>query len=130
MEKEIKITPPEGYEIDKENSTFDCIKFKSVKKVLTYEDVAKKLFYKKEAAYINYKGEVDIFDCDKSYPHANNCTSEKQAQKLLAINKLMNVCVFADMRDGLSIEISAELREKIGDILTDKELELIISNDY
>lgn len=30
MEKEIKITPPEGYEIDKENSTFDCIKFKPV----------------------------------------------------------------------------------------------------
>lgn len=30
--KEIKITPPEGYEIDKENSTFDCIKFKPVAK--------------------------------------------------------------------------------------------------
>lgn len=28
MEKEIKITPPEGYEIDRENSTFECIKFK------------------------------------------------------------------------------------------------------
>jgi hypothetical protein len=26
--KEIKINVPEGYEIDKENSTFDCIKFK------------------------------------------------------------------------------------------------------
>jgi len=32
MAKEIKITPPEGYEIDKENSTFDCIKFKHVAK--------------------------------------------------------------------------------------------------
>ena len=30
--KEIKITPPEGYEIDKEKSTFDCIKFKPIKK--------------------------------------------------------------------------------------------------
>lgn len=29
-QKEIKITPPEGYEIDKENSTFECIKFKPV----------------------------------------------------------------------------------------------------
>lgn len=27
-QKEIKITVPEGYEIDKENSTFECIKFK------------------------------------------------------------------------------------------------------
>lgn len=26
--KEIKIDIPEGYEIDKENSTFECIKFK------------------------------------------------------------------------------------------------------
>lgn len=30
--KEIKITPPEGYEIDRENSTLDCIKFKPVAK--------------------------------------------------------------------------------------------------
>ena len=28
MEKELKIVPPEGYEIDKENSTLECIKFK------------------------------------------------------------------------------------------------------
>lgn len=26
--KEIKINIPEGYEIDKEHSTFECIKFK------------------------------------------------------------------------------------------------------
>lgn len=32
MEKEIKITPPEGYEIDRKNSTFECIKFKPIKK--------------------------------------------------------------------------------------------------
>ena len=30
MEKEIKIIPPDGYEVDKENSTFDCIKFKLI----------------------------------------------------------------------------------------------------
>lgn len=28
--KQIEINPPEGYEIDKENSTFECIKFKKV----------------------------------------------------------------------------------------------------
>lgn len=33
MEKELKIVPPEGYEIDKENSTFDCIKFKPIKPI-------------------------------------------------------------------------------------------------
>jgi len=32
--KEIKINVPEGYEIDQENSTFECIKFKPIKKEL------------------------------------------------------------------------------------------------
>lgn len=32
--KEIKINIPEGYEIDKENSTFECIKFKPSKNTL------------------------------------------------------------------------------------------------
>ena len=32
MEKEVKIIPPEGYEVDKENSTFDCIKFKLIER--------------------------------------------------------------------------------------------------
>lgn len=31
--KEVKITIPEGYEIDKENSTFEHIKFKKIHKV-------------------------------------------------------------------------------------------------
>lgn len=32
--KEMKIEVPEGYEIDEKNSTFECIKFKSIKKKL------------------------------------------------------------------------------------------------
>lgn len=32
MEKEIKIIPPDGYEIDEKNSTFECIKFKEIEK--------------------------------------------------------------------------------------------------
>lgn len=32
MEKEVKIVPPEGYEIDKDNSTLECIKFKPIQK--------------------------------------------------------------------------------------------------
>ena len=40
METEIRIQAPEGMEIDRENSTFDCIKFKP--KELTYQEIAKK----------------------------------------------------------------------------------------
>ena len=31
--KEMKIIPPEGYEIDTENSTFECIKFKPIPRI-------------------------------------------------------------------------------------------------
>ena len=41
MEKEIKIQVPDGYEIDEENSTFGCIKFKEKKEIRTWEDFIK-----------------------------------------------------------------------------------------
>lgn len=77
--KEVRIIVPKGMEIDRENSTFECIKFKL--KAETYEDVAKKLFSDNNCYHI-----------------AQNCTTEKQAQKLLAINKLMNVAKY--LNDG------------------------------
>lgn len=40
METEFKIQIPEGMEIDRENSTFECIKFKL--KELTYQEISKK----------------------------------------------------------------------------------------
>ena len=40
METEVRILIPEGMEIDKENSTFECIKFKPKK--VTYEDISEK----------------------------------------------------------------------------------------
>lgn len=83
--KVLKIEVPEGYEIDRDKSTFDKIVFKS-KEELTYEQIAEKLF----------DGPcVRICMIDESYIagvcSASPCTSEKQAKKLLAINKLMNV---------------------------------------
>jgi hypothetical protein len=40
MTNEVKINVPEGYEIDRENSTFECIKFKPIKNGLpkTWEE--------------------------------------------------------------------------------------------
>lgn len=96
-QKEIKITVPEGYEIDKENSTFECIKFK--KKRLTYEDVARKLFKDKVCYYLRQGAEIIRYKPKlTSAELANNATSEKQLQRLLAINKLMNVAEY--LNDG------------------------------
>lgn len=98
-EKELKIEIPEGYEIDEENSTFECIKFK--RKGLTYDDIAKELFHGKEIFYINQLGEISTATSVKGeecFKYLNNCTSKKQAEKLLAINKLMNVAKY--LNDG------------------------------
>ena len=84
--KEFKIQVPEGYEIDKENSTFERIKFKPIKKAMTYEDVARELF-KDKNRYIT------TFSCLKGGKDVT-CTSSKQAEKLIAINKLMNVAKY------------------------------------
>lgn len=40
--KSVKITPPEGYVVDEENSTFEEIKFKSIE-YLTLSDVTSKI---------------------------------------------------------------------------------------
>lgn len=71
--KEIKISIPEGYEIDKENSTFDCIKFKSIK-TLSIKELLDELFlqYEKVVTYLS-------------------TTSYSQVAKLHAINALLNV---------------------------------------
>ena len=91
--KEIKITVPEGYEIDKENSTFECIKFK--KKGLTYKDVAEKLFKNKKTYFLSHLACIEFFTPEANGVYsANNATSEKQLQRLLAINKLMNVAEY------------------------------------
>lgn len=78
--KEVKTQVPEGCEIDKESSTFECVKFKPIKKVLTYEDVIHKL-------------NDDAIGVYTSLPRTF-ITSSKQSEKLLAINKLMNVAKY------------------------------------
>lgn len=95
--KEVKIQVPEGYEIDKKNSTFDCIKFKPIKKVLTYEDVAKELF-KDNPFYYRFGtlGEIQKVPNLSNGEEIYHCMSEKQAKKLLAINKLINVAKYLD----------------------------------
>lgn len=90
--EEIKITVPEGYEIDKENSTFECIKFK--KKGLTYNDVAEKLFKNKKTYFIGALADISYYTPTCNMHQANNAASEKQLKRLLAINKLMNVATY------------------------------------
>jgi len=102
-------------EIDKKNSTFECIKFKPCK-VICYDDVAKALFFNKKFFYIDYDGGVcGTPPLGPGYADPNNGTSEKQLKKLLAINKLMNVAKYLngnwkpDWNDGEEVKYYIEI---------------------
>ena len=72
--KELKIQVPEGYEIDKENSTFECIKFK--KKAISFVDI------------------IDKYENERSYPIKLLATSNNHMNKLIAINSLLLVAKY------------------------------------
>lgn len=83
--KEIKINIPEGYEIDKENSTFECIKFKKKDKINTWRDI-KRI----DGCFINNFSEINKLtetitrdDCDK-----NVFISEKYTKAALALAQI------------------------------------------
>lgn len=96
--KEINIQAPKGYEIDKENSTFECIKFKPIKKNITYEDVCNTIFINEDTYFISNRGHVNkgiLPDWDNEIiPDKNIATNEKQLKKLLALNQLLNIAEY------------------------------------
>lgn len=104
--KELKIQVPDGYEIDKENSTFECIKFKLVKRHITYNDICYILFKDKNNFFITTDGDItdDTLNCYNAIDK-NNATNKEQLEKLLAANQLLNIATYYNSRaeepDGL-----------------------------
>lgn len=96
MNKELKIEIPQGYEIDEEKSTFKKIVFKKIKEKLTYEKIASKLFEYEDHYYTNADGIIKETSIGWSCPNA--APTEYQLQRLLALNKLMNVAHY--LNDG------------------------------
>lgn len=96
--KELKIQVPDGYEIDKENSTFECVKFKPIKKDITYGDVYKTIF--SESLYnIDLYGRI-LYDELDDEPVTYRAFNEKQAKRMGALNQLLNI---AEYYNGLHI---------------------------
>ena len=83
---------PEGYEIDKDNSTFECIKFKPIKKYLTYKEIAEKL--NKDTCFFIAKGKIQSYAQYASYDNPGVANSYRQIEKILAINQLMNIAKY------------------------------------
>lgn len=91
--KEIKIQAPEGYEIDKENSTFEYIKFKLIKKNITYEDICEKLF-KNSYHFIDGGGLINLYTGQKYKFNKNNASNHQQLTRVLALNQLLNIAEY------------------------------------
>lgn len=91
--KELKIKAPKGYEIDKENSTFECIRFKLINKNIIYKDVCTDIF-NEQCYYINSWGVVKLNTLGADKVNCNNATNEHQLERLLALNQLLNIAEY------------------------------------
>ena len=84
--KEIKITPPEGYEIDREHSTFECIKFKPF---VRWRDNIRVQF---NGYYITSDADItnisSMFNTQTAY---NVFATEKQAKSALAMARISQI---------------------------------------
>jgi len=87
--KEVKITVPQGYEIDTENSTFECIKFKKVKETKTWKDLISVSGY-----YIDTNSQIKSIEEAPADEYVYNVFStKKQAKSALSmapISQLMS----------------------------------------
>lgn len=96
MDKELKIIPPEGYEVDKDNSTFDCIKFKPIKPQLpkTWEEFCENTLVKNGESWIDEYGQINVNHVEgcKRYPRNKNVLpSEDLAKAMLALCQLIQL---------------------------------------
>lgn len=99
MEKEIKINVPDGYEIDKENSTFECIKFKPIEMKLpkTWEEYCKTHKRQHEESWVGENSDIESI-CGKGnewYKDAvkdkNLLPSKELAEAMLALCQLIQL---------------------------------------
>lgn len=156
--KEMKIVPPEGYEIDKENSTFECVKFKPIEIAKTYKEVEDKLFLDVNKEYfINAQSSDKNSIFNQTCVQCVKCCSDKQLAKIIAIAKMMNVAkylndsateycsyyIYIDKSDKIGIGMqytdnshlytsfnSKELAQQAISILGEETIRLALSTDW
>ena len=83
--KDLKITPPEGYEVDKEKSTFEHIVFKEIKKQLPklWEELEHALGY-----YTDSGSNIMKYCGAPAIPNKNIFATEEQAEASIALAQL------------------------------------------
>lgn len=63
-------------------------------KPITYDDICKALFYKKDAWYLNHNHIETWVQTASNYNDSDNCTSKAQVKRLIAFNKLQNIAKY------------------------------------
>lgn len=95
MDKELKIIPPEGYEVDKEHSTFGCIKFRPIKRQFpkSWEEFCEVYPIQEGEAYINNVSMAVTIDFsrNRSYSNKNILPSEEMAKAVNALCQLIQL---------------------------------------
>ena len=90
----VRIIPPEGYEIDKENSTFENIVFKK-KCVDCYESILKELFSLQASVYGENPGTIyEIEEFVKNHKDKIVLNKRENYQRIVALTKLINVAEY------------------------------------
>lgn len=125
MEKEIKITPPDGYEIDKANSTFDCIKFKPIEKVWRLNERNTVHGY-----YISPDAHTSVIGiCSNTPSNYNIFATKKQAKSALAMARISQIMANDKRFGGVVTDeewASAEIRKHV----IDRYKEVIFKCEY
>lgn len=98
--KEIKVVPPEGYEIDKENSTFECIKFKPIKKEFpkTWEKFCITHSRKAGECYITGDSSISLIEATNGVDRQLNYDKNLLPSKELA-EAMLALCQLIQLRD-------------------------------
>ena len=95
MNKEVKITPPQCYQVDKENSTFECIRFRPVKKGLpkTWEEFCNIYPIHEGETYINNSSMLSSLNMGQRRfcVDRNILPSEEMAKAVLALCQLIQL---------------------------------------
>ena len=125
--KEIKIQAPKGYEIDKENSTFECIKFKPIKRYITYEDVCNSIL--ETGYYINSYGKIvgSITYAANLRTGKSNATNTKQLERILALNQLLNIAEYYNTLHTLNISNNTILYDYANQIYVTASVSTVFS---
>lgn len=87
MEKEIRIPIPEGMEIDKENSTFECIKFKPTQKKKWRDNKSAQI----EGYFINLASAIEVYAGLNNLSNYSVFATEKQAKSALAMARISQI---------------------------------------